>query len=225
MKERFRAVIQTLKSMSWKERIVHIFTYYKWIFVAFLCLIIVISISINAISRYLNPPLYRGAVVGALYTEQTEAYLTTQLQEALDGKDTDREAVLRQISFLPLDDPNGVSTNQAAYYQLTTLVSGQELEYVIMDEHAWSLLKDGYFFADLEALLDAEALAQLKPLLQWVSDTETGKENALAIDITDSDFAKTYLRSQGKLYLAFPGNTDNLSYTRPFLQYLGLCEK
>ena len=93
------------------------------------------------------------------------------------------------------------------------------------NEHAWSLLKDGYFFADLETLLDAEELAQLKPLLQWVSDTETGKENALAIDITDSDFAKTYLRSQGKLYLAFPGNTDNLSYTRPFLQYLGLCEK
>lgn len=218
--ERIRTFIQVLKPMSWKARVDHIFTYYKWIFVAFFCLLVAISIGVNAIVRHLNPPLYRGAAVGVQLTEQATDYLTQHLQEKLDSKDTQREAILRQISFLALDDPQAASTNQAAYYQLTALIAGQELEYAIMDENAWSLLKDGYFFADLQALLPPEELTRLQPYLQWVPEKETGKEAAIAIDISHLDFVKKHIKSPGSIYLAFPGNTENNHFTQAFIQHL-----
>ena len=219
-KESFRAFIEVLKPMNWKDRLDHIFTYYKWIFVALLCLVVAVSIGVNAISRHLNPPLYRGAVVGVQLTDQADDYLTRQLQEKLGGAYTRQNAVLRHFPFLALDDPQAASTNQATYYQLTALVVGQELEYVIMDENAWSLLKDGHFFTDLQTLLPQEELTRLQPDLQWVLDAEAEKETALGIDITDSGFAKKHLKDQGPIYLAFSGNTKNTGYTQAFLQHL-----
>lgn len=220
LKERFREVLLVLKPMSWKARMEHIFTYYKWIFVAILCLAIVISIGANALCRHLNPPIYRGAVVGVALTPAAEDCLTMQLQTHLRGAENRREAVLRQIPFYALDDPKAASTNQAAYYQLSALVAGQELEYMIMDENAWSLLKDGYFFEDLQKLLPQETLSQLKPYLQQVRDKETGQSVSLGIDISHLDFAKAHIPLDGPIFLAFPGNTDNSHLTKDFIDYL-----
>lgn len=220
LKERFREVLQVLKPMSWRARIEHIFTYYKWIFVAIIGVAVLISIGVNALSRYLNPPIYRGAAVGVTLTQQAEDCLTQQLRVYLDGADTRREAVLRQVPFYALDDPKAASTNQAAYYQLSALVAGQELEYVIMDENAWSLLKDGYFFEDLENLLPQETISRLQPYIQWAQDKESGQTLALGIDISHLDFVKENILSDGPVYLAFPGNTDNSHLTNSFIDYL-----
>ncbi len=220
LKERFHEVLLVLKPMSWKSRMEHIFTYYKWIFVAILSLAVVISIGVNALSRHLNPPIYRGAAVGVQLTSAAEDSLTEQLQIHLGGTASRREAVLRQVPFYALDDPKAASTNQAAYYQLSALVTGQELEYVIMDENAWSLLKDGYFFADLQKLLPQEAFLQIKPYVQWVQDEDTGISVPLGIDISHSNFAKAHIPLDGPIFLAFPGNTDNNHLTKDFIDYL-----
>lgn len=220
LKKRFLDFLQVLKPMSWKQRIDHIFTYYKSIFLVAACLLIAISIGVNAINRNLNPPLYRGALIGVNMPEPAKTYLTDELQLFLDGANSKRDVILREIEFMDIMDDQSMSTNQAAYYQITTLVSGKELEYALMDKHAWGLLKDGFFFTDLQTLLPQDIFTQLAPYIQWATNTETGVSVALAIDVSHLPLIKENTSGDTPVYLAFPGNTENNHFTQAFIQHL-----
>ncbi len=220
LKTRFQNFLQVLKPMSWEQRIDHIFTYYKFVFVGLLCLLVVISIGVNAISRSKNPPLYRGALIGLNMTDPAKAYLTDDLQVFLDGADSKRTVVLREIGFMDIMDPQSMEVNQAAYYQITALISGQELEYCLMDEHAWDLLKDGTFFADLQTLLPQDIFTQLEPYIQWVQDPKTGTSVALGIDISHLPLIAENTLGDTPVYLAFPGNTENSALNDRFIAHL-----
>ena len=209
-----------LKPMRWKQRIDHIFTYYKSIFVAIFCLLVVISIGVNACRRNANPPLYRGALIGFNLPDRAKNYLTDDLQTVLDGADSKRPVILREFAFRDIEDPQSIKVNQTSYYQITTLISGQELEYALLDEHSWELLKDGFFFADLQTLLPQSQIARLAPYLQYVKDPETGESVALGIDISHLPFIKQNTLGDTPVYLAFPGNTQNNDFHAQFIAHL-----
>ena len=158
IKSRFQNFVNTLKPMSWKQRLDHLITYYKPVLIGVCILVILISIGANAVKRSMYPPLCRGAVVGVTATDSLRTYLSDDLQVFLDGPDSKRQTVLKEIPFMDITLPDSMATNQTAYYQLTALVSGQELDYALLDTHAWDLFKDGYFFADIRTVLPQDLI-------------------------------------------------------------------
>ena len=220
IKNSFQHFLQVLKPMSWKERLDHIFTYYKPALVGILAFVVLISIGVNAMQRKMNPPLYRGALVGVSINTSGNTFLTEELKTYLGASESKRTVVLRNISIADKDNPQASVDEQNAYYQLSTLIGGQELEYALLDQDAWKILGSVIFFADLREILPQEQLQQFENQLQWVEDNQIGANVPIGIDVTDLPGIKEIATENTRIYLAFPGNTENTSFNTEFLKYI-----
>lgn len=206
--------------MSWRERIDHIFTYYKPAMVGILAFLVVISLGVNAIQQKLNPPLYSGVLIGLSTNETTRSYLTEELKDYFAAPQSKRAVVLKEIPIANKEDPQSSIDNQNAYTQLAALVSGKDLEYALMDEDAWALLKAGYFFADLREFLSPEQIQQFSSQMQWVEDRDTGASVPLGLEVSSLPGIQRIVSENTRVYLAFPANTENIPLNAEFLKYL-----
>ena len=212
---RLKAHLQKLKadlaSMSWRERLEHLWTYYKWVVFAAIGVIIFLHMLLSALIAGNREVLISGIGINVPMTQEGITCLTDDYLTRLEG--TKRQTVQYLDEILDMDNPAiGQEASYSTIVKVSGLISTEGLDYLILDSKALEYYSAGDIFMDLRQLLPQEELAQLNIL-------EIGGVPML-IDLTGTWFAQTHITGPGPYYLGFAYNTPRAEACKELWQYL-----
>lgn len=216
LKQTFGELMEQLKPMSWKERLDHLWEYYKWVLAVAAVVIMLISIVCTSIYNINAKVLFGGAVVNVHMSNEAREYLQEDMEEMLQvGK---MEQVF--VNSVSIGDMN--KDEEAATRAMTVIVrvAAKELDYVIMEESVLNYYLATAAVSDLTQCLSEEQLARFEGKTVLAQLEEDGPVVPVALDITDIDFLKDCYTGNRKIYLSFPNNTEHAMTPSEFLDYL-----
>jgi len=213
-----RSFKEMIQGMTFREKVEYLWEYYRWTLLVAAFGVIVIAMVVTGVVNSQIKILYSGAAVNVPISQTGEAFLTDSWGEKL-GAGKKEEVRLFSTSFEDLQTTSDAQVSAAAAMQVVLMITAGDYDYVIMDEVALDFYKNHPVFSSLDSMFSAEILDEYKNRVFCHETEETG-EFPLAIDITDSGFARAYVAPNTKVYIAFPGNTGRTEINDDFLEYL-----
>lgn len=200
-----------LAPMSWKARLEHLWTYYKWVLAVLVCLGFLLQIIITSVTNANTEILISGIGINVPLSEQGITCLSDGYLERLGGEKRQSVQFLNEI----LDKDSQTMGTEAMYatvVKVSGLTSLGDLDYLLMDAKALEYYSEGDLFMDLRQLLTEEDLAQLKLVeIEGVPKL---------IDLSGTWFADTHITGEGPYYLAFTYNTSRAQQCYDLWLYL-----
>ena len=214
----FQRLKNDMKDMTFKEKVGHLWEYYKWFAITAVVLIIAtVSVVISVVENS-KELAYGGMIVNLTVTEEGNTYLKEGWFEALGGDPKQQKIELDTMYIPNMEQPTFTETSRANVTKITTMITAGQVDYILADAYAVHYLCSGGSFSALDTVVPEELLAKFEgKLVTYEDDEET---YLVAIDITELSFAKTHIASPDKVYIAFPGNTGRTEQNAAFLEYL-----
>jgi len=225
----YRGFMDTMKSMTWKQRFEHIWSYYKFriCLILFLC---VIGVGIISVIHNMNMEvLISGLSSNVEISQEGKDYLTEGYMAHLNGDENSQRCDLALTDF---DDPanylsSGLFTGNTYDPTMTaiTLSGASALDYMIMDEEALKQYMSQEIMMDLTEFFTEEELEkfgnQLVKLELVDEETEeTVSVTPVAIVINDLPFTKDCLSGAKNYFFAIGSTTPSVERCRDFWEYL-----
>lgn len=210
---------EATKGMTFREKIEHFLTYYKWVLVVLAAVIAIISIVVTGIVNSRIETLYSGMLVNTFITEEGNAYLSEDLFSHLGGIEKKQQVNVEETYLQDMSSASNVEDKYMSAMKVTVMVAAQELDYIMMNETAYDYYENETVFPPLTEVLPAELLEQLQDNIVYYTDPD-GTAYPMAIDITDCAFVQDCINADGRIYLAFCGNTGRTERNSVFVEYL-----
>lgn len=221
LKKHFSEEKARLKDMTWREKLDHIWSYYKeYMFIA-LMLVIIAAVAISAVMNSDLEYYACGVMSNVELTREGHAYLTDQFHDQylshLNGK--------TYLSRSELKGANTVSDTDDSYSAtmgVLAQIEGKDLDYMLMDPYSFEHYVDERIYADLTQLLPPEDLQHLYDqglIVQMRSDEET-VGTPVGIDISQLPFGQDCLLTEGTVYLVFIRNADHPEHSRQLWEHI-----
>lgn len=217
--QRFREGWEKLKPMTWKERVDHIWTYYKAVlFVSLVLILLPVGVIISFATK--KDVLYGGMAINVDIRKVGVTYLTDDWREKLGGDPKKETVELYANAFDPehgeLESTYGVAMSTIARAESKTL------DYIIVDETALEFYVVQEVYMDLNNVFTAQELEAFgkENVITITPEDNLSVRTPVAIDITDMAFAQDCLQAEGRIYLAFVGQEEKGQSYRAFWDYL-----
>ena len=218
-----REFIATLRPMSWRDRIDHIWTYYKEIIlIGAVVIILLASILGNALKPRLEVRM-SGYLANITLSEDGSAYLKEDYLSHLGGSADSQTVILNSTVFGGEGYLTSMEANYNAALAPVLQVTAQEVDYMLLDEVALEFYLNKAFFMDLRQLLNMEELKQLELTYYQPVDIDekpVGGSYPVAVDITGTAFAQGCAKDAKKVYFVAVANGPNKDDIRNFWEYL-----
>lgn len=209
-----------LSHMTYKEKLEHIWTYYKWVIPVMLVVIMLVSILAASITNLSKVTMMGGISVNVNLSDTGKTYLADDYWEHM-GLTSKRQSVV--FSETHIDDPKTTANYIDNYYSLMSLLalcSNEEVDYLILDEVGFQVLLVQGAFLDLTNVYTQEELAAMGDLVVYAKDTEADAVTAVALDITNTAFIQDNANESGKVFFAYVANSPRVEQCKDLYQYL-----
>lgn len=225
LSQRLRGLKETLKPMTPKQRIAHIWTYYKiQIFLAIFAIIFIVTV-IGNLTNAGKETLISGVFANVDMSQEGWIYVDDQFFAHLHGDEQ------TQTIHLSATDFTGIYSNVSLFDSSYTsamnpvaMVSGGSLDYFILDEDALQFYMTQEVFLDLSDFFTADELDTFGDkviYLELVDDSDvTVSRSAVAIDISDLPFVQDCLNLTGGCYFSLATSISHPDNCRIFWEYL-----
>lgn len=209
-----------LKPMSWKDRVEYLWTYYKVVLVFLAVVLAIISMVVNVIKSNQIQTLYSGALINLSVEQEDQDRMVSELSALLDGDGKKRVVTLTDIAYIPGNDPENFEMNDAGAMKLAMLVTTGSLDYILTDDGTYAELIERDSYANLQNILTQEQQIQLQDIMIWRKADGEIPSYPMALDISNTAFAKAVAPYEKAVYLVFVGNTENSGRNQAFLDYI-----
>lgn len=215
-----------LRPMNWKQRLEYLWMYYKeYAFLAGLALVAVALVVTMVISRS-KETLVSGMMVNITIDPLGKYYMLEDYQNDLAPGDNWHVVELDYTNFGDMMDPE---FGESSYYSsqiLLARVSGQMLDYMILDKFAMEYYITQEVYLDLGKFFTPEELADLEAqgLVIYAMQEGDTVRWPIAIKITDIPFVKDNVKNEGDIYFALSGNIRDLDACRGAWERLNAWE-
>ena len=169
LSDQFREELAILKALKGKERLQHLFQYYKWrILAIFLCLVVLVSSVVNAVTK--KDYVLSGILLN--YTAETLedglSKLTSDFlsEQAINEKEYTIE-LITSLSYLK-DNAEFATDSYMTVENLTARIAGKLLDFVVCDRNSMENLAYSEFFVDLSTVLTKEQMEAYAPYLLYM---------------------------------------------------------
>lgn len=212
--------LDELRPMSWKQRIDHIWTYYKeYIFLFLLGSVVTIGLITSALTG--TKEYYVTGILVNLNVEQEGMnFLSRDYAQKLGLKDTD----LVELEYTYFEDPliNLEDNNYYAAMIVENEVAAQMLDYMIVDHMSMEFFTTREVYMDLRQFFTAEELTTLamEDRLIYVREENETDPWPAAVKITETGFVEDYTDNVGDIYFAVSGSTEKLEEVRGVWEYI-----
>lgn len=211
--------VETLKPMTWKERIEFLWTYYKDV-VLFVGLLMMIPIVI--ISTYINKKdvLIGGKFVNLDVRKAGLSYITDDLFVHMGG-DAKKEEI--QVGSLVFEEFSAQPEyNYNAAMSVFGAIDADVLDYMFTDTYALEFYMGDLIYMDLNRIFSKDELAAMEEDLIYLQDDITWEKVPVAINVTDMPFVKdcVYVKEDDAAFLVFVGPFEEAGQYHDFWEYL-----
>ena len=212
-----------LKGMTFKQKVDHLWTYYKGYLFAFLIGVLMVSIVVSAYINSGKKLVVSGMMCNVRMEQAGYDYLTKDYAKEL-GCDRKTELVeLYTSDFSSLEDPTSSEDNYYAAQQFILRVSSDVVDYAVMDEFAMKFYSAQGVFADLRDIFPEEMMAEFEAqdmlyynlivpddtdLDNLEVDLETAERIPIGIKMQKLDFVQDVMWG-GEYYFCVAGNTPD----------------
>lgn len=217
--QKFREGWEKLKPMTWKQRIDHIWTYYRAVFLfAAVAILLPVGLVISLTTK--KDVAFGGMAINVDMRKVGVTYLTDDWFDRIGGDPKKEVAELYANAFDPetgdLESTYGVAMSTIARAESKTL------DYIIVDQATMEFYIVQEIYMDLSNVFTAEELAAFgqDKVITVTPEDQLEVRMPIAIDITDTAFAKDCLKAKGSIYLAFVGPEERSELYREFWDYL-----
>lgn len=207
-----------MKPMTFQEKIEHIWTNFKeWILIFAGIFALLIAYVVTLLTN--QQPLLSGYLLNVELSDAGRSYITEDYFSSIGG--TKKQTIDLQ-SGVYAEDPQGqmAENNYAVMTRLTALVSAQSMDFLLSNQYGMQLGISMELYMDLNEFLTEEEMTQWKDKLIYAQAEGTDYAYPVAIDISDTAFAKEHIQTKGAVYIGFAGNTPNPDKCRSFWDFL-----
>lgn len=224
MSERWNKLMSDLKPMTWKQRIDHLWTYYKeWVWIAAVVIIVMIGI-ISSFIQAGKDVVVTGMLVNISITQEGHNYLQEDYFAHVGADEKNDIVRLEYTNFESLADPTNNENNYYSAMALIAEVSATTLDYIIQDELALEFYIYQDVYMDLEEFFTPEEIEALAGKLIYAEEEDSDDPWLMAIDITDLPFVQDNITSDGKVYFSLSGSTTRPEACRDIWEYINNWE-
>lgn len=202
-------LFKALKPMTWKQRFEHIWEYHRYQLFVVLLLTMTLSMTITVFSARNKETMVGGMMVNVYMEPEGYQYLTEDYRKDL-GATSDKQVVeLMPVTFGDPWDPQYGEDSYNTSLILTARVSGQMLDYMLMDKYSFEYYVPQEVYLDLRKVLTEEELKELeeKKLIRYVREETAEEDIPSAVIINDTQFAKDNITAEGDIFFAFSSST------------------
>lgn len=218
----FKKLKADLATMNTKEKLNHLWTYYKGTLVILAILIALGSIIVTSCRNRNTVTLLTGIGINVNLTDEGRQYVEDGYFPRVS------QGGLEKVSYSEVhqDSFTNTATLEESYMGLMSLLAlatTEELDYMLMDQTALTNMLPHNIYMDLRNFFTEAELEALGEKVVWM---EMGDEEAgytltpVAVDISDTEFAKTATKYGGKVFFSVVINTPRSETVRDFWTYL-----
>lgn len=218
--ERFRqwrrSEREKLAPLRFRDKLDHIFTYYKGWMLGFLLLCLLLGYVGDAVAQSRKETLLQGFFTNDVYDLFPAQKLQSEYAARLHlGKG--RRIVFDDALYIDL---NGEATEYSAASRgkIIAYIASQELDFVVTTKEVYEYFADNIPLLDFGELLSGELYAQLEPQLVPATD-ENGRPIYGALDLAASRYLAGREHGDVDYYLFIPRNAPHTEALRAFLAY------
>lgn len=203
LKDHYEKLKAELKDMTPREKLNHLWEYYKWVGAVFLGLVFVICVVIASIQSLNTVTRISGVMINVDVSPDGYVLLQDGFFEHIGAQEGKEIVELRNMQF-----QNPYTTVDQTYAldvqeTVIALISAGSLDYLLYDELALPFFMDPETVLDLRELYTQQELEDLGSAVIRLQMPETGELIPLAIDISDTVFFQTYMETDKPIYLSF----------------------
>jgi len=220
LKEHIEKLKAELKEMTWRQKLEHLWEYYKWVLAVLLGVIFVICVIVSSIISLNTELRLSGALINVDVSPDGYVQLQDGYFQRIGGQEGKELVNLRNMQF---EDPyTTVDQTYALDVQesVVALISSKELDYLMFDELALPFFLDPESILDLRELFSQEELDGMGSAVIKLQIPETGELIPMAINIGDTVFFEQYMETDKAIYLAFAINTPRKEACIDFWQFI-----
>lgn len=218
VKQIIREELGKLSKLSWKQRIVYIWDYYKPLFVALIGIIAAISLGVTIYHNKQLNHLLNIYFVNCNSIELNSDDFTDGFAEALGGIG-EKDVIMLDITMAFTGDNS--QYEMANQMKMMALSSAAEMDVILVDEEKYLELEPQGFFADLSQILSEEQMEEWTDLLVTGTTLEDGTVPVTAIDLTDSPLLTEKNAYPGlKVYGTVAVTSERTELSDEFFAYL-----
>ena len=212
----FSQMLEIMKPMTFKQKVEHLWTYYKeWLLVIFFG-ILFIGLMFTIIEEQKKEVLVGGMMINISIEQSAMNYMTTEYAMDLGAKNQYQVAEVDYTNFGdPLDPENGENSYYASMI-LPSRVTGGMLDYIILDQYAMEYYIAYDVYMDLREFFTEEEIKQFEKEGRIIYARQEDEEDAwaVAVKITDIPFVKENIKAEGDVYFALSGSSKRKDMCR-----------
>lgn len=218
-----QTLAKDLRAMTPKQRIEHIWYYFKWHIIIFLgCIIAAASLISSMLAQ--KESVLGGGFINISVSESGVEYLADEYLQVMEYNAKKQEVFLYDSGMTGMS-ADQMMQNPNLTISFMTMIGAKKFDYLLMDEVALNHYKEQGLFMDLHSVFSADFLQSNEHLLIY-SDTYDEDGNALGqlypvgICIDAIPFATEHIESDAPVYLAFARNAVHPEKLAGFYDYL-----
>lgn len=199
---------QRMSSMDQKEKISYVINYYKWHFIIGLFAIVCLAYTGRVIYRMTWPTVLELAIVNNKDETKYKEYIPNAYREYYELNYKNYIEIYGDLFVSENEDTTEVGLTMSNYQTLGYYNMYDMLDVIICDKEALKLLVSTDDTTAIDLSMDEELYKQIEEHVIIMSDPKgvknDGKPYAVALDITDTEFAKKCHLSYHDVYLLIP---------------------
>ena len=176
----FAELKEDLKPMTFRQKVDHLWTYYKeYVFLVLVAAILLVGLITSAINAN-KETLVLGMLANVSISVEGKDYLEGVYFEKIGGEEG-QQVLLHSTNFASMEDPTSAEDNYNAASLLIARVSAGQLDYAIIDELAMKFYVTQAVFMDLREFFTEEELAELaqQDLLVYATEGDVDENGDL----------------------------------------------
>lgn len=213
LKETIKEELKKMSSMSWRQRIGYVWDYYKFLMVAAVILIMVVSIVVTVFRNLQINHILNVYMINCSAYDAEPDMIRSEFEEYIGGIGKNDQIVLD--TTVSIDPENATEYSMAGQMKITALLAAGSVDLMFLDEKAYAFFQGAGTFQELSAVIGEEKLSA------WEDHLVGGAQGWYAIDIQDSPVLGRYdLYGGAKVYAVLIPGTEHLELCEDFIDYL-----
>ena len=211
-----------MEPMTTKQRIDHLWTYYKeYLWVAVLA-VILIGAMISSLINLSKNEVVTGILVNMTVEQEGMNYLSEGYAQKIGADPFWDKVKVEYTAFTSLTDQANSEQNYYAAMTVVAEVSAEKLDYMILDKVGMEFYISQGVYMDLREFFTEEEIAGFAAEDRLIYAQEEGSEDkwVVAVDISHIPFVTDNVTSEGPIYFALAGNTQKTEVCRDVWEHI-----
>ena len=217
----FKKLKEDLSKMTFKEKLNHLWTYYKGSLVILAIIIALCSIITSSCRARNTETILAGISINVMLSDEGQSYVKDEYYEL-----TKTEGLQQVIYKETLQDDFATTKNlEQSYMELMSLIAlgvSEELDYLLLDEIAMKNLIAHDIYMDLRDFFSEEEMEAFGDNVVWaqIGDEEESKYIPIAVKVEHIPFIAENTKNLADTYFAVVITSPRKEACRDFWEYI-----